>query len=332
MARALRIQYPGAFYHVTCRGNQRRNIFLDDDDRHHFLKILTESLDIYGVVLYAYVLMPNHFHLVIQTMRANVSEFMRRFNICYTGWFNYHHESYGHLFQGRYKAFLIDADQYLLEVSRYVHLNPVRSRKTRQPSYRSKWTFLNTYRWSSMPGYIHARRRNNFVEYSMILDMVGGRSAYKSFLLDGIKTELRNPFDDVQYQMILGDNDFITRIKAEYMQEGSTREQPQYREMTATVLPPDMIIETVMRVLKVSREEVLGKHGSGITRGIVGDLLYKYSRMNLREVGVLLDIDYTAVCQLRRRLKEKMRDDARLSEQYKKITTRLTKQLSIVKI
>jgi putative transposase len=325
MARALRIQYPGAFYHVTCRGNQRRNIFLDDDDRYHFLKMLAESLDIYGVVLYAYVLMPNHFHLVIETVRANLSEFMRRFNVCYTGWFNYHHGSYGHLFQGRYKAFLVDADQYFLEISRYVHLNPVRSRKTRQSTYQSKWTFLNKYRWSSMPGYTNARRRNDFVNYTMILDMVGGRNAYKNFLLDGLKIDLKNPFDDVQYQVILGDNDFVARVRNEYMQEGSVREQPQYREMMTTAVTPDTIIETVMRVLKVSREEILGKHGSGITRGMVGDLLYKYGNMNHREIGVLLGIDYSSVSKLRRRLMQRMIEKNDIAEQYKRIVTRLTR-------
>lgn len=332
MARALRIQYPGAYYHITCRGNQRRNILIDDDDRHHFIKMLVESLDIYGVALYAYVMMPNHFHLVVQTMRANLSEFMRRFNICYTGWFNYHHRSYGHLFQGRYKAFLIDADQYLLEVSRYVHLNPARSRKTRPSVYHAKWAFLNKYRWSSMPGYINARRRNDYVDYSMILEMIGGRSAYKNFLLDGLKTKLRNPFDDVQYQIVLGNNDFVARVKSEYMEEGSPREQPQYRGITNKVLPTDAIIETVIREMKISRDEIIGKHGRGVIRGMVGDFLYKYSNMKHHEIGKLLNIDYSSVCQLRRRLNHKMINDEKLSRQYKKIAAQLRKQLSIVKI
>lgn len=91
MARSLRIQFPGASYHVTCRGNERKSIFLDDDDRRNFLALLVESLETYHVILYAYVLMTNHFHLVLQTMRANLSEFMRRFNICYTGKFHYRH-------------------------------------------------------------------------------------------------------------------------------------------------------------------------------------------------------------------------------------------------
>ncbi|MGD9379274.1 MAG: transposase, partial [candidate division WOR-3 bacterium] len=93
MARPLRIQFPGAFYHVTCRGNKRRVIFRDNDDRYRFLTQLRESLQTYQVNLHAYVMMDNHFHLIVQTLRANLSEFMRRFNICYTSWFNYHHRT-----------------------------------------------------------------------------------------------------------------------------------------------------------------------------------------------------------------------------------------------
>lgn len=135
MARPLRIQFPGAFYHVTCRGNEHRQIFRHSDDQLRFLQLLRESLETYRVILYAYVMMSNHFHLVVQTVCANLSEFMRRFNICYTRWFNYHHRTCGHLYQGRYKAYLVDADNYLLQLSRYVHLNPVRVATRRKLAY-----------------------------------------------------------------------------------------------------------------------------------------------------------------------------------------------------
>lgn len=158
MARALRIQYPSAFYHVTCRGNKREEVFLDNDDRHRFLSLLVESLEIYQVVLHGYILMNNHFHLLVQTKRANLSEFMRRFNIYYTGWFNYHHGRCGHLYQGRYKAFLIDADNYLLEVSRYLHLNYVRGDRLCSENYRERWQHAKMYPWSSLPGFVQKKK------------------------------------------------------------------------------------------------------------------------------------------------------------------------------
>src|SRR5512134_1186294 len=129
MARPLRISYPNAFYHVTCRGNDRRVIFRDDHDRARFLERLRSALDIFGVRLHAYVLMSNHFHLIVETPKANLSEFMRQFNISYTAYFNRRHRRIGHLYQGRFKAIVVDQDSYLLELSRYVHLNPIRVRR-----------------------------------------------------------------------------------------------------------------------------------------------------------------------------------------------------------
>lgn len=154
MARPLRIQFPGAFYHITCRGLERRHIYLDDKDRSEFLLLLSRSLETYQVVLHAYIMMTNHFHLLIETVKANCSEFMRHFNICYTGWFNRRYGRVGNLYQGRYKAFLVDADNYLLEVSRYLHLNSVRVRNLQALGYRVRWQYAQQYPWSSLAGYV----------------------------------------------------------------------------------------------------------------------------------------------------------------------------------
>ena len=126
MSRPLRIQYPDAYYHVTCRGNEQQLIFRRLEDRQEFFRLLARSVDIFDVRLLAYALMPNHFHLLVCTPKGNLSEFMRHFNISYTGAFNRKYKRSGHLYQGRYKAFLIDGDNYLLEVFRYIHLNPLR--------------------------------------------------------------------------------------------------------------------------------------------------------------------------------------------------------------
>jgi putative transposase len=114
MARPLRISYPNAFYHVTCRGNDQRAIFRDDYDRTRFLAQLESALEIFSVGLHAYVLMSNHFHIIVETPKANLSEFMRQFNISYTGYYNRRHGRVGHLYQGRFKAIVVDKDSYLL--------------------------------------------------------------------------------------------------------------------------------------------------------------------------------------------------------------------------
>lgn len=126
MDRPLRIRYPGAEYHVTCRDNDRRNIFHDDTDRRTFLRILSQSLNIYSVKLHAYVLMDNHFHLLVETALGNLADFMRHFNITYTGYFNRRHKRVGYLYQGRYKSILVEKETYLSALTRYIHLNPAK--------------------------------------------------------------------------------------------------------------------------------------------------------------------------------------------------------------
>jgi putative transposase len=208
MARPLRIQFPGAHYHITCRGIERRKIYMDDKDRRRFLAMLADSLETYQVVLHAYIMMNNHFHLLIQTRKANCSEFMRHFNIRYTGWFNWHHERSGNLYQGRYHAYLVDADNYLLEVSRYVHLNPVRVKQMKSTVIQARWQKAVDYPWSSLSGYINEKRSLAFVEYDTVFSMVGGRRAYREFIMDGLRRGIENPFKHIQSRMILCSGDF----------------------------------------------------------------------------------------------------------------------------
>ena len=122
MGRPLRIQYPGALYHITSRGNERRNIFVDDADRIRFLKILKDYNDRYSILIHSFVLMDNHYHLILETPEGNLLKVMHGINGSYTGYFNMEYERSGHLFQGRYKGILIDKNAYLLQLSRYVHL------------------------------------------------------------------------------------------------------------------------------------------------------------------------------------------------------------------
>jgi REP element-mobilizing transposase RayT len=140
MARPLRIEFPGALYHVTSRGNERRPIFHDDVDHTMFLTFLGEAVQRFGWSVTAWVLMTNHYHLVIQTPKANLSHGMHWLNGTYAGWFNHRHKRSGHLFQGRFHSFLIEKETYLREVLRYVVLNPVRAKMVARPE---------DYRWSS---------------------------------------------------------------------------------------------------------------------------------------------------------------------------------------
>lgn len=323
MARPLRIQFPNAFYHITCRGIERRKIFIDDKERYRFLVFLSESLETYQVVLHAYIFMTNHFHLLIQTKKANCSEFMRHFNIRYTGWFNWRHHRNGNLYQGRYKAFLIDADNYLLEVSRYLHLNCVRVKKLRKLGYRERWQYVRDYQWSSMPGYLDEKKVVKNVDYGLILSMVNDRSQYRKFVLDGIKKDIDNPFKKVKSRIILGDDDFVMKAK-KYIRRASVREQPSYRDIMIKALEPEVVLGILTREFGIKKGIIQQRGVNGEIRGMVAELLYKYSDITQAQIGKLIgDIDYVSVHHLRKRFREKMKKSSKVREIYKKTEVKL---------
>lgn len=333
MTRPLRIQFPGAFYHITCRGNAKKSIFLDNGDRAKFLNLLVETLEIYDVRIFAYILMSNHFHLLIQTKRANLSEFMRRFNISYTGWFNYRHHRCGHLYQGRYNAILVDVDNYLLEVSRYMHLNYFRKTSIKDKNIHKVWSFILTYQWSSLAGYVNRKSAFDFIDYDMILAMVGGRRYYKNFVIDGINHDLPNPFEDMKHGFILGSDNFISKARNELIENESVCEQPSYQSLMSRIADPDTVIDCVAKAMNVDKGKIVGRWGNSVARGIASELLYRFSSVKQHEIGELLGgVSYSAISQLRRRLKRKMLKDIKVKEYFKQAETKVRSNLSIVKI
>lgn len=153
MSRPIRIEFEDAAYHVTARGNEQRPIYRDDADRISFLGTLAQACDRFGVVVHVYCLMPNHYHLVIQTPRANLSVAMGWLQVTYSVRFNRRHQRSGHLFQGRFKAHLIDADAYASRLVRYIHLNPVRSDDKTSPIPAGRRDALRTFEWLSHRAY-----------------------------------------------------------------------------------------------------------------------------------------------------------------------------------
>lgn len=138
------------------------------------MEILIQSKRIYGIQILAYVLMNNHFHFLLETPLANLSQFMRRFNITYASYFNRIHKRVGHLFQGRYKSILVDKESYLSELSRYIHLNPVRIKGMKNKTSEESWNYLVNYPWSSLRRYLNKKNKKPFIEYSLVLEDLGG--------------------------------------------------------------------------------------------------------------------------------------------------------------
>ena len=175
MARPPRIDLPDGLYHVTSRGNGRQDIFWTDADRQRLLGQLADNLRTHAVVLHAFALMDNPFHLLVRTPRANLSRFMQRLWTAYALYARYKHRRPGHQFQGRFKAKLVEDETYLLALTRYIHLNPIKIAACRRLSRRERVQRLEGYPWSSYPGYVDATKRLEFVAYDLLADY--GRTA-----------------------------------------------------------------------------------------------------------------------------------------------------------
>ena len=209
MVRPLRIEYPGAVYHVTARGDRRERIAHDDADRALFLAVLGEALERFDAQAWAYCLMDNHYHLVLHTRQANLSRLMRQINGVYTQAFNRSHGVTGHLFQGRFKAILVDSDSYLLEVCRYVDLNPVRAGMVRHPQ---------DYPWSSYRALAALVSKPAWLDSSPVYGQIAGGSAqaqaavkYAEFVAQGRGVKLWD--EHLNQQIYLGGSDFIKRMQ-----------------------------------------------------------------------------------------------------------------------
>jgi len=328
MARALRIEYPFATYHITCRGNDRRAIFKDDSDREALLGKLATSLSIYGVRVHAYVLMSNHFHLVLQTPDGNLSAFMRHFNISYTGYFNRRHKRVGHLYQGRFKGILVETDRHLLQLSRYVHLNPVRVGSWKRLGYQEQVGHLWRYPWSSLPGYVSTQRQTPWVTYADILSYCeGSRRRYGRFVQDGLETGYASPWHQLHGQVVLGDEAFWDMAKSRTQQSQSTdKEQPSLKVLEK--LHPTAVLSAVADYFALEPRRLERKRsGHRDERALLMELMYRHARITQKEVGQRLgDMDYTAVSHERRRIRERMQSNADLSKAYQDLEAKLAQR------
>jgi len=316
MTRPLRIQYPGAVYHITCRGNERKEIFKDDKDRYTFLEILKDSLETYSPILYAYVLMDNHFHLLLETPLGNLSEFMRHFNISYTSFFNRRYDRVGHLYQGRYNGILVDKDGYLTVLSRYIHLNPVRVKDWEKKDVKERLTYLKRYSWSSLPGYIYIKKRVSWIDYSSVLEEYGGdNNKGRRSYLKAIRSDLSNKLEiKKEGQSLIGRNKFIDWVRNTFIKERD-REIPATRQLKRR--PKEEVFKVIGEETGESRDAILYKRG--ISRQIAMEFLYRAGGLKGPEVGSMMKVDYSTVSQNRKRLREKLKRDNELEELFRRI-------------
>ena len=255
MARPLRMERAGAWYHVTARGTERRVIFADDQDRRRWMELIAEAVAVFKLVVHGYVLMDNHYHLMVQTREANLSRAMQWLQSSYSMGFNRRHRRVGPLFQGRFKAIVVERAGWGLELSRYVHLNPVRTarmgldKRARQadrlgargrPDRRQaqeRVERLRNYRWSSSRFYAGFDKAPEWMNCTAVLELGGGggtvreqQRRYQQYVEEAIREGMQtSPWEHVQAQLVLGGCEFLEKIRRKV--GGCHREQPQRRAL-----------------------------------------------------------------------------------------------------
>ena len=332
MARAQRIEYAGALYHVTARGNEQRAVFLDDQDRERFLRVLAESVGSFEIRLYLFCLMSNHVHLVVETPRGNLGRFMHRLQTAYTVYFNHRHERHGHLVQGRYGARLVEKDAYLLRLSRYVHLNPVFTRSLRNRPVRERVALLRQYPWSSYRSYIGQNRPLPYVDYEPILATVhsgrpGQAEAYRRFVETGI-SEVDTTFleNTRTSHLCIGSEHFRARVRDLYdnlLHRHRRTEDVAFRR-SGTQLPTNRVLQAVSDGLGVERASLLRRRRDSLDRAVASRMLCDYAGLTQRQTADLLGLrSGAAVSAQLHKLARHLNEDPGLSRRVKSIAAKL---------
>lgn len=333
MPRPWRIRYPGAKYHVTARGNGREKIYFEPGDYQRFHDQLESALELDEVILYAYACMPNHFHLLVETPLGNIQKFMHRLDTAYSMYFRYKHGRPGHCLQGRYGAKLVGGDDYLMRLTRYIHLNPIRTKRMKQEPVREQKRYLRKYAWSSYGGYAAEEKAEEMVDYRWLTltgrkTMRGRRKAYERYvegMIGGEDEVLKPALKASRYAV--GEGEFCKEIE-EGLEEARLRKGcfggdviwPATREVGI-----EEVMSLVAAEFQVDNER-LSKHGrcAGIAKKVAAELCCVFTKQSQRQIGLHLGYKSNdGVGKQRARLRELTADDLTLSRRVAKLRKKL---------
>lgn len=312
MARQWRIEYPGALYHVLSRGNGRRDIFLSDSDRHLFLSLLEELSERFDIEIFAYVLMGNHYHILLKTLDANLSKAMQWLGTTYTRKFNIANHQSGHLFQGRFKNILVQNDAYLLRLSCYIHRNPLRAHIVER---------LADYKWSSYPYYAYKRKAHGWLKTKTILSQVSPPDFNKSYRIkvQQYSEEEGNFLEDLRHGFIFGTQDFIDDIKKKFLKAQKDVELPNKNSLFRDC-DINALLKSGAEILELDMESIVTGKRVGASqkdkRDVLLYLLWKTGRFSNKEIGSHFGLSYSAVSQRAKIMKQKISKEKELQEQY----------------
>jgi putative transposase len=338
MARPTRLDIEGGWYHVVNRGTEKRVIFRGVTEHEHFIELLAKLPQRFGLRVHGYVLMPNHYHLQVETPRANLSRAMQWLNVSYSIWYNRKYRRVGPLFQGRFKAVLHDWSSHGLVINKYIHLNPVRVRRLGGHEGRgdpdqqlgrklraARVDALRAYRWSSYPYYSGKQKTPGWMTTGTILELLDqrgrGRQAaiYRRQLEEAAAVGLWETGwkTDVKAMLLLGSEKFVDRMKG--LLRGDRREQTGLRKASQRSLSWEEVTAAVSKLWGEDWERLRTGYGSGALPAALY-LEHNYSDKSLRELGELAGgMQYPAVAMAVRRFAKRLQTDAALAKKIKRV-------------
>ena len=326
MARPVRVDVAGGWYHVTARGIERRAIFDDVRDHEHFIELIAEMSERYGAEIHAYVLMVNHYHLLVRTPQANASAAIQWLNVSYSVWFNRRRQRAGHVFQGRFTSVLIDGEgSWTLAASVYLHLNPVRTKREGlgKPENRAesrglapidreavkrRLKKLREFRWSSYGAYAGYKPGPDWLMTGVILERGGGRAAYRRYVHQHVtRGDAPEGYEDFGGRVALGSQEFLAKVKD--WAGRVNKEQPARVQVLKRVAPAD-----VVRVVERQRGEAWSAFANRYGdwgRELALYLARRRSGLTLGEIGLALGVpDYKVVSAAIKRFEAALPKDA----------------------
>lgn len=308
MARPLRIEYPNAFYHVIQRGTEKRDIFSTDEDNETFLSYINRAHLACGIFIHTYALMNNHYHLIMETPRANLSKAMHHINASYAIYFNTKTKRVGPLYQGRYKSILVQKDEYIHQLSSYIHLNPVRAEIVKDPV---------DYRWSSYRYFVSQIIPPKWLRVDLILTMFDtnprkAKVLYRDFVLSGIDKDKNIILNNTKEGCILGSDTFLESIKRKFVNQREDPEIPVIRKFKmGDIITSDHIIDMV-------KEKV--RSNVRLQKKICIYFLRKYTDITLRGIADFYGgMNYKTISTIYRRLSKQRMESRTLDELLKQI-------------
>lgn len=312
MARRPRIHFPGALYHVISRGNQRQVIFKDQDDFRQFQIFLGEAQKRFAFIIHAYVLMPNHLHLLLQVGPNPLSRVMQTLLYRYTRHYNKRYRKVGHLFQGRYTSILCDGEEYLLELIRYLHLNPVRAHIVKDP---------RGYPWSSHRLYLGGRDTSGVAVEEILARWSQRRGQaikeYERFVLDGIRQGHREEYYELKEQRYLGEEDFVERLEKQLGED---------KEEAPVEITVEEIVQAIGRRWGKKISEIRSKRRTrqeAMIRAIAAYVGREVGGITLTETARYLRRDLATLSLGVRKLEEGLEKDARLRQRIRHLCKEL---------